>query len=106
MSDERYQQPVEQRRTKFMARWAARKHQEEKARTPDGLNHAVLNLKGAVPGRDDFGKLMLIGCVCGHVWWRNKHVTDEQVQGDWAKAFRERLGVKSRPNKKDLRGRS
>jgi hypothetical protein len=95
---------IQQSRFKFTGTNAAHRHFNAKQDDPDGVNHALVKLRGTVAGRADFGKVILIGCVCNDVFWRDvKVVSEAMLAGDWAKPFRQNLGVKARPSKRDLK---
>ena len=84
-----------ERAFQWLARIDSRRHMNDRVVEPDGLNHAIIELKSSLEDSPDFGKVILIGCACGSTFWRNrKAVPGYQVEGDWAAPFRKSLGVR------------
>ncbi len=92
---EEEQPKVLQSMFRWTAKIAAKKHQGAMAKDPDGLNHAVVQLRSKSGGAGAGGPVILIGCVCSRVFWKSEEVLDRDVEGDWAKPFRQSLGVRT-----------
>lgn len=83
-------------RWRWLARLRIRRHIRKALRAGDGVVHAGFD----VPGPD--GKAMFIACTCSGAifyWPRDPgsgRVIQEEYVGDWAKPFRNKMGVKAR----------
>lgn len=84
-------------RWRWLARHRLRKHIRTALRRGDGVFHAGFELP------DQKGRAFFIACTCSEVilyWPKNCPESDKVIRelyvGDWAKPFRNKLGVKAR----------
>ncbi len=84
-------------RWRWLARRRLRKHIRQALKAGDGVVHAGFEVPGP------HGKAMFIACTCSGAilyWPKNDPKSDDVIRnhyvGDWAKPFRNKMGVKAR----------
>ena len=84
-------------RFRWVAMIRAVLHQRRAARANPGTVHAVFALEGVNEDLPSFGKHLGVACTCSAAFWFNRKFVDPtEFQGDWAKPWRDNMGIKAR----------